>query len=82
MCSPVLCTGHAQTRSALCSSRDCSINVWETTQGKLIRQLKGHGHWVNTLALSSEYVLRSGPFDHTGEKPSSPEDCKERALAR
>jgi ribosome assembly protein 4 len=23
-------------------------------RGKLIRQLKGHGHWVNTLALSSE----------------------------
>jgi hypothetical protein len=23
-----------------------------------VRQLKGHGHWVNTLALSSECVMR------------------------
>ncbi|KAK9913047.1 hypothetical protein M0R45_036873 [Rubus argutus] len=30
-------------------SQDCTIKVWETTEGKLIRELKGHGHWVNTL---------------------------------
>ncbi|KOM27063.1 hypothetical protein LR48_Vigan393s000700 [Vigna angularis] len=71
-------------------SQDCTIIVWETTQGKLIRELKsrrnvrpaviflldrtdcgselGHGHWVNSLALSTEYVLRTGAFDHTGKQ--------------
>ncbi|KAF2293441.1 hypothetical protein GH714_001836 [Hevea brasiliensis] len=61
---------------------DCTIKVWETSQGKLIRELKGHGHWVNSLALSTEYVLRAGAFDHTGNTYSSPEEMKKVALER
>ncbi|KAH9789313.1 Notchless protein-like [Citrus sinensis] len=61
---------------------DCTIKVWETTQGKLIRELKGHGHWVNSLALSTEYALRTGAFDHTGKQYSSPEEMKKAALER
>ncbi|CAA7391820.1 unnamed protein product [Spirodela intermedia] len=64
------------------SSQDCTIKVWETSQGKLIRELKGHGHWVNSLALSTEYTLRTGAFDHTCKQYSSPEEMKEAALAR
>lgn len=30
-----------------------------------MRSLEGHGHRVNHLALSTDYVLRTGPFDHT-----------------
>lgn len=30
--------------------------------------LQGHGHWINSLALSTEYVLRTGAFDHTGRQ--------------
>ncbi|KAL1539671.1 Notchless protein 1 [Salvia divinorum] len=63
-------------------SQDCTIKIWETTQGKLIRELKGHGHWVNSLALSTEYVLRTGAFDHTGKQYSSPEEMKQVALER
>ncbi|KAL5996606.1 hypothetical protein ACLOJK_007525 [Asimina triloba] len=63
-------------------SEDCTIKVWETKQGKLIRELKGHGHWVNSLALSTEYVLRTGAFDHTGKQYASPEEMKEAALER
>ncbi|CAK8571251.1 unnamed protein product [Lathyrus sativus] len=63
-------------------SQDCTIKVWETTQGKLIRELKGHGHWVNSLALSTEYVLRTGAFDHTAKHLSSPEEMKKVALER
>uniref|UniRef100_A0A803MT28 Pectin acetylesterase n=1 Tax=Chenopodium quinoa TaxID=63459 RepID=A0A803MT28_CHEQI len=48
----------------------------------LVLSLQGHGHWVNSLALSTEYVLRTGAFDHTGKKCSSPEEMKEVALAR
>ncbi|XP_042018424.1 notchless protein homolog [Salvia splendens] len=63
-------------------SQDCTIKIWETTQGKLIRELKGHGHWVNSLALSTEYVLRTGAFDHTGKQYSSSEEMKQVALER
>ena len=34
-----------------------------TVQGVLCRTLEGHGHWVNTLALSTEYAMRTGAFD-------------------
>lgn len=34
--------------------------------GKLVRTLTGHGHRINTLALSTDYVMRSGPYDHMG----------------
>lgn len=48
------------------ASYDRTVKVWDTT-GKLVRSLEGHGHRINHLALSTDYVLRSGPFDHTGE---------------
>lgn len=29
----------------------------------LCRTLQGHGHWVNTMALSTDYALRTGAYD-------------------
>ena len=29
----------------------------------MCRTLQGHGHWVNVLALSTDYVMRTGAFD-------------------
>jgi len=46
------------------ASRDRTIKVWNATRGILVRTLTGHGHRVNALALSSEAVLRAGPFDY------------------
>mmetsp|Transcript_10692 Transcript_10692/g.25730 ORF Transcript_10692/g.25730 Transcript_10692/m.25730 type:complete len:586 (-) Transcript_10692:1156-2913(-) len=49
------------------ASRDRTIKVWTAKDGdvlgKLVRTLKGHGHRINTLALSSDYVCRTGPYD-------------------
>ena len=64
------------------SGRDCCIHVWEAGEGKLVRSLKGHGHWVNTLALSSEYALRTGAFDHRGACPADAAGQQARALER
>lgn len=36
----------------------------------LCRTLEGHAHWVNTLALNVDYVLRTGPF-HLGSTANS-----------
>jgi len=58
----------------LTASQDRTINVYNSETGKLIRKLLGHGHWINHLALNTDYVLRSGPFDHTGTKFSSIEE--------
>lgn len=33
------------------------------SQGVMCRTLQGHAHWVNTLALSTDYVLRTGAFE-------------------
>lgn len=48
----------------------------------MVRSLKGHGHWVNHLALSSEHALRTGAFDHTGASPSNLEEAKKSAQER
>ena len=45
-------------------------------QGKLLHTLKDHAHWVTTLSLNTDFVLRTGPFDHTGKIPSSDEEGK------
>ncbi|KAK0082007.1 hypothetical protein PV325_011239 [Microctonus aethiopoides] len=62
-------------------SQDRTIRVWRAEDGILCRILEGHGHWVNTLALNVDYVLRTGPFQIV-ESENSSESPKERALKR
>eukprot|EP00331_Platyophrya_macrostoma_P031703 CAMPEP_0176458216 /NCGR_PEP_ID=MMETSP0127-20121128/32451_1 /TAXON_ID=938130 /ORGANISM="Platyophrya macrostoma, Strain WH" /LENGTH=493 /DNA_ID=CAMNT_0017848723 /DNA_START=18 /DNA_END=1499 /DNA_ORIENTATION=- len=63
------------------SSEDRTIKVWDD-EGCLLRSLGGHGHWVNTIALSTEYALRTGCFDEKDETFTSDEKMQERALER
>lgn len=58
------------------ASRDKTINVWAerdendphfgNSPFKLIRVLKGHGHRINSLALSTDYLCRIGSYNHLG----------------
>lgn len=64
------------------AGRDCAINVWDDADGKLVRCLKGHAHWVNTLALSSEHALRTGAFDHRGRAPADADEARAAARKR
>eukprot|EP00611_Tribonema_gayanum_P006036 TRINITY_DN152_c0_g1_i1.p1 TRINITY_DN152_c0_g1~~TRINITY_DN152_c0_g1_i1.p1 ORF type:complete len:520 (-),score=86.80 TRINITY_DN152_c0_g1_i1:136-1695(-) len=69
------------------ASRDRNIMVWSMDGegrkfGILVRTLAGHGHRVNTLALSCEYVLRTGPFGHKPVTFATPEEAQAAALAR
>ena len=50
--------------------------------GHLVRTLKGHGHWVNTLAMSTECVLRTGAFNHTGAAQAGLQEAQQAALQR
>ena len=56
------------------ASRDRTIKVWNASEGEgkgrvglLVRTLVGHGHRINTLAVSSDYICRTGPYDHYGK---------------
>eukprot|EP01082_Thalassiosira_pseudonana_P012165 g10920.t1 g10920 contig45:58034-59839(-) len=58
------------------ASRDRTIKVWNAEDGQgvsasrvgiLVKTLTGHGHRVNTLAVSCDYICRTGPFDHYGK---------------
>lgn len=43
------------------ASEDTTIGVWNKG-GKKVQELKGHGHWVNSIALHTDFVLRCGCF--------------------
>lgn len=51
------------------ASSDRTVKLWNSDSGKMIRSLDAHAHWVNTLALNTDFVLRTGPYDHTGKAP-------------
>ncbi|CAH8561417.1 unnamed protein product [Heterobilharzia americana] len=60
---PVVCLRWGGTDLIYSASQDRTIRVWRSKDGVLCRTLNLHGHWVNCLALSTDYVLRTGAFD-------------------
>ncbi|KAG9126945.1 hypothetical protein FRC07_001278 [Ceratobasidium sp. 392] len=56
------------------ASSDRTIKIWDPNGGKLLHTLKDHAHWVTTLALNTDFVLRTGPYDHTGQRSSSDDE--------
>ena len=63
------------------ASRDRTVKIWLAT-GALSHTLTSHAHWVNHLALSTDFVLRTGYYEHTGEVPVSDEAKIAQAKAR
>uniref|UniRef100_A0A4W2I8I4 Notchless protein homolog 1 n=1 Tax=Bos indicus x Bos taurus TaxID=30522 RepID=A0A4W2I8I4_BOBOX len=95
-CEHIL-TGHTQSVTCLrwggdgllySASQDRTIKVWRAHDGVLCRTLQGHGHWVNTMALSTDYALRTGAFEpaeasvNAQDLRGSLQELKERALSR
>eukprot|EP00933_Yihiella_yeosuensis_P040638 TRINITY_DN3497_c0_g1_i3.p1 TRINITY_DN3497_c0_g1~~TRINITY_DN3497_c0_g1_i3.p1 ORF type:complete len:510 (+),score=101.25 TRINITY_DN3497_c0_g1_i3:55-1584(+) len=64
------------------AGRDCVIKVWNPKDGTALNELKGHGHWINTLALNTDYVIRSGPYTHEDTKFKDLEEKREAAKAK
>ncbi|CAE7606402.1 NLE1 [Symbiodinium sp. CCMP2456] len=64
------------------AGRDTVIKVWNPKDGGMLNELKGHGHWINTLALNTDYVIRSGPFSHEPQKLADLSEKKEAAKKR
>jgi ribosome assembly protein 4 len=44
------------------ASQDRTIKAWDPVTGIPVRNITAHGHWVNTMALSTDYVIRCGAF--------------------
>ena len=80
--APVMCVRWGGEGLLYTASRDKSIKVWDTTTFTLVRSLDGHAHWVNHLALSTDFILRTGPYDHTDPVFNSPEEAFEAAQRR
>lgn len=78
---PVTCLKWGGEGLLYSASRDKTIKVWCTKTGKLVKSLEGHAHWVNHLALSTEWVLRTGPFGHEGGKRRLTLENREEAQA-
>ncbi|KAF9255437.1 ribosome assembly protein [Marasmius fiardii PR-910] len=64
------------------ASSDRTVRVWDAEGGRPLHTLKDHAHWVTTLTLNTDFVLRTGPFDHTGKKPKNDEEAQQLALKR
>jgi ribosome assembly protein 4 len=66
------------------ASHDRTVKVWNATTGSLVHTLASHAHWVNHLALSTDFVLRTAYFDHKGRKevPDSVEGKRRKAQER
>lgn len=64
-------------------SHDKSVRVWDAVRGTLVHDLKSHAHWVNHLALSTDFALRTGYFDHNPKDiPPTEEGKRKKARER
>lgn len=51
-------------------SQDKLIKVWEEN-GVCAKVLKGHAHWINTMTINNDFILRTGCFDFYDEESKS-----------
>ncbi|KAJ3094570.1 hypothetical protein HDU97_007900 [Phlyctochytrium planicorne] len=80
--APVMCVKWGGEGLIYSASRDKSIRVWSSKEGKLVRALEGHAHWVNHLALTTDFALRTGCFDHKRKRFESVEEAHQVAIER
>lgn len=84
----VTCVKWGGTNLLYTASQDRTVKVWRAEDGVLCRTLQGHGHWVNILALSTDYVMRTGAFDPATatvvhrEVTDSDEELQKKSLER
>jgi len=64
------------------SSQDKTIKIWNTKTWTCLSTLSSHAHWVNHLALSTDFVLRTAYHDHTGKVPSTVDEKIDKAKQR
>lgn len=70
------------------ASQDRTVKVWKVQDHSVfsskevtLRTLQGHAHWVNTLALNTDYVLRTSAVVNYGDNIDPDDKDKRRELA-
>ncbi|CAI4226404.1 unnamed protein product [Auanema sp. JU1783] len=65
-------------------SQDRTVKVWRASDGILCRTLNGHAHWINTLALNTDYCLRTSCFDAKDgcKRPANKEEAQKISQRR
>lgn len=53
-----------------------STKCFGVFKGVFCRNLEGHGHWVNCLALNTDYVMRTGDFEPADAEKLAYNDIK------
>jgi ribosome assembly protein 4 len=64
------------------SSQDKAIKIWDSKNWSCIQTLSSHTHWVNHLALSTDFALRTAFHDHTSSVPDTVEEKRVKAKQR
>lgn len=69
------------------SSKDRTCKMFRADDGVLCKTFTGHAHWVNSLTLNTDYVLRTGPFHPVidrkkSNKIKSKEELQQLSLER
>lgn len=80
----VSCVRWGGTGNIYTSSHDKTVKIWSSSTGQLITTLSSHAHWVNHLALSTDFALRTSYHDEKGASsvPSTLEAKREKARKR
>lgn len=80
----VSCVRWGGTGNIYTASHDKTIKIWNAAAGTLSHTLSAHAHWVNHLALSTDFALRTAFHDHRGSSsiPPTPEARRAKALQR
>ena len=63
-------------------SQDKTIKIWNPSTSGCLSTLSSHTHWINHLALSTDFVLRTSYHDHTGSIPDTIDAKISKAKAR
>ncbi|KAM0487048.1 hypothetical protein ACHAPX_000316 [Trichoderma viride] len=79
--SSVSCVKWGGTGLIYSASHDKTVRVWDAEKGTLVHTLSSHAHWVNHLALSTDFALRTSFYDHQ-PTPSSEEERRKKAKER
>ncbi|KAK8929618.1 Ribosome assembly protein 4 [Metarhizium anisopliae] len=77
--SSVSCIRWGGTGLIYTGSHDKMVRVWDAEKGTLVHTLSSHAHWINHLALSTDFALRTGYFDH---QPTPITEDEKRAKAK
>ena len=80
--SSVTCVRWGGFNRIFTASQDKSIKIWNTRTWNCLHTLATHTHWVNHLALSTDFALRTAYHDHTGKVPSTVEERIQKAKSR